>query len=86
MDNDAVACRYHCRDFTVGEMDLLRELIASPEGYTSQRLSIEFCRHTNWRKPDGGLKDIMARITFLAMHLEGLIELPSSRHRAAGPK
>ena len=82
MEKDAVACRYHGRDFTVGEMDLLRELIASPEGYTRRRLSVEFCRRTNWRKPDGGLKDMMARVTHLAMHRDGLIVLPPPRRGA----
>ena len=39
-------------------------------------LSREFCRRIGWFKPDGGLKDMMARVTMLAMHKDGLIVLP----------
>ena len=38
-----------------------------------------FCRRIAWRKPDGGLKDMMARVTLLAMHRDRLIELPPPR-------
>ena len=50
----------------------------------------EFCRKKplNQRavKPDGGLKDMMARVTMLAMHRDGLIVLPPPRGRQHRPK
>ena len=35
--------------------------------------------------PDGGLKDMMARVTMLAMHRDGLIALPAPRGRQNRP-
>jgi len=78
----AVECRYHGRDFTVGEMALMRALIAADPQPTRAALSREFCRRVGWFKPDGGLKDMMARVTMLAMDRDGVIALPPPR----GPK
>ena len=75
----AVECRYYGRDFTTGEMALLRALIAASPPPNRYALSTEFCRRIGWVKPDGGLKDMMARVTMLAMHRDGLITLPPPR-------
>ncbi len=72
----AVECRYYGRDFTTQEMGLLRSLIAGPPALNRHALSKEFCRRIRWFKPDGGLKDMMAGVTMLAMHNDGLIALP----------
>ena len=48
-------------------------------------LSREFCRRTGWLKPDGGLKDMMARVTMLAMHRDGVIALLPPRGGALFP-
>ena len=72
----AVECRYYGRDFTADEMALLRALIAADPPPNRHALSREFCRRIGWFKPDGGLKDMMARVTMLAMHRDGLIVLP----------
>ena len=71
-----VECRYHGRDFTADEMALLRALISGPPVLNRHALSREFCRRIGWYKTDGGLKDMMARVTMLAMHRDGRIELP----------
>ena len=55
-------CRYYGRDFTVEEMALLRALIAGLPALNRFALSKEFCRRIGWYKPDGGLKDMMARV------------------------
>ena len=82
----AVECRYYARDFTAEEMALLRALIAVHPHPTRAALSREFCRRIGWFKPDGGLKDMMARVTMLAMHRDGLIVLPPSKGRQYRPK
>ncbi|MDE0475099.1 MAG: hypothetical protein OXI50_11095, partial [Gammaproteobacteria bacterium] len=64
----AIECRYYGRDFTTREMALLRALIAAEPQPTRVALSREFCRRIGWLKPDGGLKDMMARVAMLAMH------------------
>ena len=82
----AIECRYYGRDFTVGEMALMRALIAADPQPTRAALSREFCRRIGWLKPDGGLKDMMARVTMLAMDRDGIIRLPPPRWRPGPPK
>ena len=82
----AVECRYYGRDFTVDEMALLRALIATEPQPNRAGLSREFCRRIGWLKPDGGLKDMMARVVMLAMHKDGLIELPPPKGRRNPPR
>ena len=82
----AIECRYYGRDFTAGEMALLRALIAGPPPLNRLALSKEFCRRIGWLKPDGGLKDMMARVTMLAMHRDGVIELPAPTRRKHRPR
>ena len=74
-----VECRYYGCDFTTGEMALVRALIAADPPPDRHALSREFCRHIGWFKPDGGLKDMMARVTMLAMHKDGLTVLPKPK-------
>ena len=66
-------------------MALLRALIAGPPPLNRHMLSKEFCRRIGWFKPDGGLKDMMARVTMLAMHRDGLIALPAPQGRQNRP-
>ena len=80
----AVECRYYGRDFTAEEMALLRALIAGPALLNRHALSKEFCRRIGWFKPDGGLKDMMARVTMLAMH-RGRPDHPAGAPGAAQP-
>ena len=79
-------CRYYGRDFTTEEMALLRALIAGPPALNRHALSKEFCRRIGWHKPDGGLKDMMARVTMLAMHDDGRITLPPPKWRQNRPR
>ena len=81
----AIECRYYGRDFTTREMALLRALIAAEPPPNRHALSREFCRRIGWFKPDGGLKDMMARVTMLAMHKDGLITLPPPKWRQNRP-
>ncbi len=75
-----IECRYHGRDFTTAEMALMRELIAASPQQTRAGLARAFCRAIGWVKPDGGLKAMMARVTMLSMHRDGIITLPPPRH------
>ena len=83
--SDAVECRYYGRDFTAGEMALLRTLIAADPQPTRAALAREFCRRVGWFKSDGGLKDMMAKVTMLAMHRDGIITLPPPRGKQGRP-
>ncbi len=66
-DNTMIECRYHGRDFTTGEMALMRDLIAASPRQTRAGPAREFCRAIGWVKPDGELRG-------------GIIALPPPRH------
>ena len=80
-----VECRYCGRDFTAQEMTLLRALIAGPPPLNRLALSKGFCRRIGRFEPDGGLKDMMAKVAMHAMHRDGLITLPAPTRRQNRP-
>ncbi len=84
--DDTIECRYHGRDFTTGEMALMRALIASSPQQTRAGLARAFCRAIGWVKPDGGLKAMMARLTMLKIHRDGIITLPPPRRLRLPPR
>ena len=73
--------RYSGRFFTGQEIKQIRELIHTPPQLNRQQLSYRVCELFDWRKADGGLKDMSCRVALLRMHREGLIELPAPRHK-----
>ena len=73
--------RYSGRFFTAQEIKQIRELIHPPPQLNRQQLSYRVCELFDWRKADGGLKDMSCRVALLRMHREGLIELPAPRHK-----
>jgi hypothetical protein len=68
--------RYCGRDFNADDMALIRQLIAEDPARTRAELSRLTCRVLHWHTPDGGLKDMSARVAMLRMHADGLIVLP----------
>ena len=71
--------RYCGRDFTEGEIDLIRELLRTPT-MNRARLSREVCERLRWRRENGGLKDMSCRVALLRMQTDGLISLPAPRN------
>jgi hypothetical protein len=68
---------HYCgREFSEQEIEWIRGLRLSSPGISRRALSIRFCEHWEWRKPDGGLKEMSCRVAFLKMHREGVITLP----------
>jgi hypothetical protein len=41
------------------------------------------CELFDWRKPNGSVKEMSARVALPRMHREGLIELPAPRHKVS---
>lgn len=66
--------RYCGREFAPHEIDCIRDL--SQSGINRTAISRVFCEEVNWRKPDGGLKDMSCRVALLKMHRDGYITLP----------
>ena len=78
--------RYCARTFSEAELALIRTLIAEHDPPLNRAaLSRVVCERLDWRKPDGGLKDMSARVALLRMHREGVITLPPARKRP-GPR
>ena len=72
--------RYVGRQFTVEDVELIRDLIS--EGLNRTGISRTFCEKTDWRKPDGGLKEMSCRVALLKMHRDGHIILPAPERPA----
>ncbi len=75
------AKRYSGRSFAPEDIKRIRQLIREHPEANRQRISYLVCEAFDWRKPDGGLKDMSCRVAMLRMHREGLIELPPPRHK-----
>ena len=73
--------RYSGRFFSAQEIEEIRDLIRTDPQMNRQQLSYRVCERFDWRKVDGGLKDMSCRVALLRMHREGLIELPAPRHQ-----
>jgi len=71
--------RYCGRDFTKDEIFWIRDHL-SIKGINRYSLSKRFCEEFNWRKADGGLKDMSCRVAHLRMEKDGLIKLPPPRN------
>lgn len=67
--------RYLGRDFTPAEMEVVSVICATHP--TRASISREICRALGWVKPDGGLKDMSARVALARMAADGLISLPA---------
>jgi hypothetical protein len=71
--------RYCGRDFTPTEIDLIRELLTTPQ-MNRARLSREVCEKLSWRRDNGALKDMSCRVALNRMQTDGLITLPAPRN------
>ncbi len=80
MDLPTVGKRYSGRVFSAQEIEQVRALIQAHPQASRQQLSYRVCELFDWRKADGGLKDMSCRVALLRMHREGLIALPAPSH------
>ena len=72
--------RYCARDFSAGELKLIKRLIADNPQLTRAALSRLVCKMLSWSRADGGLKDMSCRVAMLRMQKDGLINLPAARN------
>mgnify|MGYP003416942141 FL=1 len=71
--------RYCGRHFEPAEIELIGELLKTPQ-INRARLSRAVCERLNWRRDNGGLKDMSCRVALLRMQADGLIALPPPRN------
>jgi hypothetical protein len=69
--------RYVGRVFGEAEIEVVRAICAGPAYPTRASISRAVCRALGWTKPDGGLKDMSARVALAKMAADGLITLPA---------
>lgn len=73
--------RYRGRVFREEEIEVIRQIIRKmPEPKYRTPISRAICQRLNWRKHDGGLKEMACRVALLKMQKDGLIQLPPPRH------
>jgi hypothetical protein len=72
--------RYCGRDFSAGELKLIKRLIADNPNSSRAALSRLVCDMLSWRRPDGRLKDMSCRVAMLRMQDDALIKLPPARN------
>jgi hypothetical protein len=68
--------RYCGRTFSSREIHWVKDLIQNNPQISRQDISRRFCDCFDWRKPDGGLKDMSCRVAFIRMDKDGVIDLP----------
>ncbi len=73
--------RYGGREFRADEIEYIKALIENSPTLLRAALSRLVCEHLDWRKLDGGLKDMRCRAAMLAMDKVGLICLPPPQNR-----
>lgn len=71
--------RYCGRDFSDEDMATIQQLIDEDPARSRADISKRACQTLGWFKPDGGLKEMSARVAMLRMQADGLITLPPPR-------
>lgn len=77
--------RYRGRTLNEHDIEAIRELIASRPRASRRALSEELCRRWQWGQSNGALCAMVCRGLMLALHRQGLIELPPPRRMPANP-
>jgi hypothetical protein len=80
-----VSSRYCGRNFSDDDIRQIQSLIAEDATRSRAELSRLTCQALAWYKPDGGLKDMSARVAMLRMQEDGLILLPLPRTKRPDP-
>lgn len=71
--------KYCGRHFEPSEIERIRTMIAETARLSRYRLSRMVCEQLDWRRPDGGLKDMSCRVALLRMQADGLLDLPPAK-------
>ncbi|MDA8072341.1 MAG: DUF4338 domain-containing protein [Actinomycetota bacterium] len=70
--------RYCGREFSGSDLEVVRDLCASAP--SRKAIADALCEALDWRRPDGRLKDMSARVALLRMERDGLVVLPAPRN------
>ncbi len=77
--------RYRGKNYTLREIDEVREILIAYPGRSRRFISQEICRRWGWRQPNGVLKDMICRGLLLQLEAQGYIELPPRKKNPLNP-
>jgi transposase len=73
--------KYSGRQFSEEQLEQVRALIAASPDSSRAAISRQVCQLLDWRKADGGWKEMSCRVALLRMHEDGWLTLPPPRHK-----
>lgn len=76
--------RYCGRDFSTAQIDWIRDCATKAKSRHAHAKQV--CEHLGWRKPDGKIKLVSAKVAMVRMHDDGLIELPAKQRMHNAPQ
>jgi hypothetical protein len=71
---------YSGRQFSEERLEQVRAVIAASPDASRTALSRQVCQLLDWRKADGGWKEVSCRVALLRMQEDGWLTLPPPRH------
>jgi hypothetical protein len=77
--------RYRGRNYTLREINEIREILMAYRDRSRRFISQEVCRRWGWRQPNGALKDMICRGLLLQLEAQGFIELPPRKKNPLNP-
>jgi len=77
--------RYRGKNYTLGEIDEIREVLVTYQDRSRRFISQEICRRWGLRQPNGVLKDMICRGLLLHLEAQGFIELPPRKKNPLNP-
>jgi transposase len=83
--------QYSGRQFSQEQLQQVRGLIAASPESSRTAISRQVCQLLDWRKANGGLKEVSCRVALLRMEQDGWLTLPprrrqSNNHRRTPPR
>jgi transposase len=73
---------YSGRQFSEEQLQQVRGLIAASPNSSRSAISRQVCHLLDWRKADGGWKEVSCRVALLRMHEDGWLTLPPPRRKS----
>jgi hypothetical protein len=77
--------RYRGKNYTLREIDEIREILIAYRDRSRRFISQEICRRWGWRQPNGVLKDMICRGLLLQLEAQGFIKLPPRKKNPLNP-
>ena len=74
------------REISLLEVAEIKEMLSKNPTWTRTKLSREICKHWNWIRLDGQIKDIACRELLRKLEKRSLIELPPSKQKTRSSK